>query len=240
MSSSTANPLDPAIPPPPTTEAIPPLRHGDRLTRAEFERRYDAMPTLKKAELLEGVVYMPSPVSHDHGRSHYRLNGWTGIFAFSTPGIDGSDNGTLRLALDNEPQPDIFLFILPSRGGRAILSADGFVEGAVDFVGEVAVSSVAIDLGIKLALYRRNGVTEYVVWRVLDRAIDWFILRDGEYERLTPGPDGVYRSVHLPGLWLDAAALIDGNLVRVRDVAMQGVSSEEHAAFVERLAAAKE
>lgn len=44
--------------------AIPPLENGDGLSRAEFERRYDAMPELKKAELLEGIVYMAAPVSH--------------------------------------------------------------------------------------------------------------------------------------------------------------------------------
>ena len=41
-----------------------PLENGDRLTRAEFERRYAAMPRLKKAELIEGIVYVPSPVRY--------------------------------------------------------------------------------------------------------------------------------------------------------------------------------
>ncbi len=193
------------------------------------------MPQIKKAELLDGVVHMPSPVSRAHARSHYQLNGWTGFFSFSTPGVEGSNSGTLRLDLDTEPQPDVFLYILPSHGGRAIHCADGYVEGAVDLVSEVSVSSVPIDLGIKLPLYRRNGVSEYIVWRVLDRAIDWFVLRDRQYDRLPLGPDGIYRSVALPGLWLDAAALIDGNLPRVSQIALAGVASPEHAAFVAQL-----
>ncbi len=235
MSSPTMHSLAPAIPDLPPSESIPPLREGDRLTRAEFERRYHAMPHINKAELLDGVVYMPSPVSFNHGGPHFNFIGWTSFFSFSTPGVMGVDDGTLRLGLDSEPQPDAFLFILPSHGGRAVLSADGYVEGEVDLIGEIAVSSVPIDLGVKLALYRRNGVSEYIVWRVLDRAIDWFILRDGQYDRLTPGPDGIYRSSALPGLWLDAAALIDGNLPRVREIALQGVASAEHAEFVNRL-----
>lgn len=35
-----------------------PLENGDRLSRFEFEHRYQAMPELKKAELVEGVVYI--------------------------------------------------------------------------------------------------------------------------------------------------------------------------------------
>ena len=45
---------------PPKQVRIPPLENGDRLTVAEFERRYEAMPELKKAELINGVVHIPS------------------------------------------------------------------------------------------------------------------------------------------------------------------------------------
>src|SRR5436189_4569812 len=87
----------------------PPLQDGDRLTRDEFERRYDATPGLKKAELIEGVVYMPPPVSFDgHAGPHFDLVTWLGSYAMGTPGVRGGDNGSLRLNLDNEPQPDAF------------------------------------------------------------------------------------------------------------------------------------
>src|SRR5262245_6655339 len=88
---------------------IPPLQNGDRLTSAEFERRYDAMPNLKKAELIEGVVYMPSPVSfEEHGAPHFDVISWLGMYRMMTPGIRGGDNASLRLDLDNMPQPDAF------------------------------------------------------------------------------------------------------------------------------------
>ena len=66
--------------------SLPPLEDGDHLTRAEFERRYDAMPHLKKAELIEGVVYMPSPVSLRHWRPDGRIHTWLGYYSARTAG----------------------------------------------------------------------------------------------------------------------------------------------------------
>ena len=180
-------------------DPIPPLRDGDRLTRAEFERRYHAMPHVKKAELLDGVVYMPPfPVSDSHSGSHFDLIGWMSMYRFATPGVVGGDNGTIRLDLDSEPQPDAFLRLLASHGGQCRIGHDGYVEGAPELVGEVGVSSVPIDLNVKLPLYRRNGVREVILWRVLDREIDWFVLRGDHYDRLPLGADAICRSEVLP------------------------------------------
>jgi hypothetical protein len=228
MSIETTNPS--LVPPPP--DPIPPLRQGDRLTRAEFERRYDAMPNLKKAELIEGVVYMPSPVTVSHSKSHFDFIGWMAIYRMFTPGVEGGDNGSLRLDLNNMPQPDAFLRILEECGGQARISPDRYVEGSPEVIGEVAVSRIDFDLNIKLPVYRRNGVREYIVWRVPDQAIDWFILRGAGYDRLPLGANGIFRSEVLPGLWLDRKALIEGDLARVGQVAQLGVASTEHADFV--------
>ncbi|MGZ3472634.1 MAG: Uma2 family endonuclease, partial [Isosphaeraceae bacterium] len=142
-------------------ELVPELENGDRLTREEFERRYEAMPNLKKAELIEGAVYMPSPVrQRRHSRPHLHLCTWLGHYEAGTPGVEGGDNGSIRLDLDNEPQPDAFLFIQPECGGQARISSDDYVEGAPDMVAEVASSSASYDLGVKLQVYRRNGVRE--------------------------------------------------------------------------------
>jgi hypothetical protein len=218
---------------------IPPLQNGDRLTRTEFERRYEAMPHLKKAELIEGVVYMPSPVCHaDHGHPHFNVIAWLGYYAAFTPGIQGGDNSSLRLDLDNEPQPDAFLMVLPTHGGQSKIDVEGYVAGAPELIAEVAASSVSYDLGTKLNAYRRNGVREYVVWRVLDAEIDWFILREGAYERLLPDAAGIARSEVFPGLWLDTAALMRGDLAAVLHTLQQGLASPEHAALRSRLEAA--
>lgn len=215
--------------------SIPPLENGDRLTRTEFERRYDSMPHLKKAELIEGVVCMGSPVRFlKHGQPHSDLGTWLGVYRAETPGVFLGDNATVRLDLENEPQPDLLMMIDPARGGQARISEDDCIEGAPELVVEVASSSVSIDLNTKLRVYLRNNVREYLTWRVLDAAIDWRVLRDGQYEPIAPDVLGRLRSTVFPGLWLDAAALLRGDLATVLDALRDGLASPEHAAFTDR------
>lgn len=209
----------------------PPLRNGDHLSRDEFERRYQAMPGVNKAELIEGVVHMPSPVSaEDHGEPHFDGITWLGVYRAHTPPVRGGDNSTLRLDLDNEPQPDGYLRLLPECGGQAKV-IDGYVTGAPELILEVAASSASYDLHEKLQAYRRNGVREYIVWRVWDRAIDWFVLRGGRYESL-PFVNGLFQSEVFPGLWLDTSAALAGDMARVLAVLQQGLASPEHTAFL--------
>lgn len=225
------------LPPPAAPPSIPPLEPGDHLTREEFERRYDAMPGLKKAELLEGVVYMGSPVRfRRHASPHVHLSTWLGVYESSTKGVHAADNVSVRIDDESMPQPDLCMLIDPTLGGQATLSEDDYVEGGPELVIEVSSSTVSIDLNKKLRVYRRNGVLEYVVWRVVDEAIDWFALRDGEYEKLSPEPDGLLKSGAFPGLWLDPKALLGGNLTSVIDALNRGLATPEHADFVARLA----
>jgi len=216
---------------------IPPLRQGDRLTVEEFERRYDAMPDLKKAELIEGVVYVASPVSaENHGDPHFDLIGWLSMYKTATPGTKGSDNGTVRMKKGaNRPQPDVSLRILHECGGQSHIDDDGYLAGAPELVAEVAASSVSYDLHDKLDTYERNGVKEYVVWRVEDQAVDWFILQGGHFTPLPLSSDGCYKSEVFPGLWLDPKALVDGKMDRVIDVLQRGLASAEHKTFVDKL-----
>jgi Uma2 family endonuclease len=215
---------------------VPPLEPGDRLTREEFERRYDAMPHIKKAELIEGVVYMASPVRlARHGRPHFRLITWLGQYEASTPGVFGGDNATARLDLKNEPQPDALLLIDPAKGGQARISDDDYVELAPELVAEVSSSSVSFDLHTKLEVYRRTGVREYLVWRVLDEQFDWFVREGDAFVELPGDPTGLLKSATFPGLWLDPAALIVRDMQRVFEVAQAGINSPEHAAFVRDL-----
>jgi hypothetical protein len=214
------------------------LENGDRLTRAEFERRYAAMPHVKKAELIEGIVYMPSPVRlTKHGKPHVALSTWLGFYASKTPGIeDFGDNSTVRLDEDNEPQPDLLMLLPKHAGGGALVDGDGYVSGAPELVCEIAASSVSLDLHAKLNAYRRNGVREYLVWRVDDSAVDWFALRGGSYEALLADGEGVLRSEIFAGLWLDVPSLLKGDLAKVLAKLEHGVASPEHAALVARMA----
>lgn len=231
---STVEHQSPAVPNP--TVVVPPLRHGDRLTRDEFERRYEAMPAVKKAELIEGIVYMPSAVRHrHHGKAHLILGGWITHYLSKTPGLDASDNASNRLAERSEPQPDVMLFLPTHFGGSAIVDADDYVSGPPELVCEVAASSKDLDLGPKKDAYCRFGVREYLVWRVEDRIVDWFELKKGRCESLPPREDGIICSKVFPGLWLDLNALLAGDLPELFAAVDRGTATDEHAAFVRGL-----
>ncbi|MGH9844883.1 MAG: Uma2 family endonuclease [Blastocatellia bacterium] len=218
------------------TPGIPPLRHGDRLSREEFERLYEAMPGVTKAELIEGRVHMPSPVRvKNHGDPHHDIGTWLGVYKAFTLGVSGSDNASVRLDTTNEPQPDIHLRIDESHGGQARISPDDYLEGAPELVAEISASSASHDLRGKKEAYHRNGVREYIVWSVYDREINWFSLENDQYVSLDPDDDGVIRSRVFPGLWLDVAALLKDDMATVLTVLQQGLASEEHAAFVNHL-----
>ncbi len=220
--------------------AIPPLESGDRLTRDEFLRRYEAMPELKKAELIEGVVYVSSPVRYEyHARQHLDLGTWIGNYRAGTPGVGAGDNGTILLDPESAPQPDVALFINPDHGGGVRFDEDGYIVGAPDLVAEVAASTASYDLHDKLDAYRRSGVHEYLVWRVYEQRIDWFVLREGRYETLAPAADGSLRSTVFPGLWLDPAALLRGDLAAVLVLLQQGLNAPAHAEFITHLSQAR-
>ena len=216
--------------------AIPRLENGDHLDSHEFMRRYHAMPDVRKAELIEGVVYMSSPVRTDvHGQPHALLAGWLVNYFAATPGLIISDNGSVRLDARNEPQPDLSLLIDRSRGGRHGLDPEGYIDGSPDLVCEVAASSASIDRNAKFRAYQRNGVSEYILCRTEDVALDWFVLRGKKYRGMVADPSGILRSEAFPGLHLDSAAMLRGDIVRVLAVLQQGITTPEHAAFVESL-----
>ncbi len=216
-----------------SASAEPLLEPGHRLSRAEFERRYELMPQVKKAELVEGIVYMPSPVrAQNHALPHSDLSGWLWYYVSETPGVQCADNCTVRLDLDNEPQPDLILFNLPARGGQARISADDYIEGAPELVVEIAGSSRAYDLHQKKGAYRRNGVREYLAWITGEQRLVWWELRDGEYQEIDPQAEGVLKSVVFPGLWLNTQALLKADKKTVLATLRQGLESPEHLAFL--------
>ena len=215
---------------------LPPLESGDRLTRNEFERRYNAMPHIKKAELIEGVVYMPSPVRFkSHGQPHAHIMGWLVTYCAATLGVQLADNTTVRLDADNEVQPDALLRLEPAQGGNSRISNDDYVEGVPELIVEIASTSTAYDLHDKLKLYCRNGVQEYIVWQTYNNRLDWFRLHEGEYVPMTSDASGVVKSEVFPGLHLAVTALLEGDLAKVLSELQKGLETSEHAAFAESL-----
>ena len=217
---------------------VPALQNGDRLTRDEFERRYEAMPDVKKSELIEGTVYMPPPVhASGHGEPHAHLMTWLGAYTAATPGVQVADNATIRLDLDNEPQPDGLLRIEEDAGGQSRISDDDYVEGPPELIAEVAHSSAAYDLHDKKQAYRRNGVQEYLVWQIEEEQVNWFVLEEGTYLSLSAGEDGRIESRTFPGLVLDVDALLEKNFDTVLAAVQEQIGTEVHQVFVERLGA---
>ncbi len=214
--------------------AVPPLAAGDKLTRAEFLERWEAHPEIKKAELIGGKVYMASPVSIEHAKSDYDVITWLCHYQVATPGTEGGSNATTFL-LDETPQPDIYLRILPEYGGKSWVE-DKYLAGIAELLVEISLSSAPYDLRLKLDLYQSAGIPEYLAIRPYEQEIRWHVLRDGQYRLLAPDADGIHRSLVFPGLWLDGKALLTGNMQQVLARLQDGLNSAEHQAFVAELA----
>lgn len=216
--------------------STPPLENGDRLSRSEFEKRYHKMPKSVQAELIEGKVYMASPLRFSaHAEPHSKIITWLGVYAAATPGTRLGDNATVRLDGDNEPQPDAVLRIEPAKGGKSSVSDDDYLEGAPELIVEIAASTASYDRYDKLRVYQRNGVQEYIIWSVYEAQIEWFELQEGRYVQLNPDEENIICSRVFPGLSLSISALLSGDLATVLAQLQQSLGTAEHQAFVEQL-----
>jgi Uma2 family endonuclease len=209
---------------------------GERLTVEEFLRRWDELPELKNAELINGVVYLSSPVGLEHGRLDTRIILWLAYYAQATPGCDSGNNSTWLMS-GSAPQPDAYLRILPAHGGQSA-SKGPLGAGAPELAVEVSISSADLDLGPKLALYERAGVREYITVEALGQRMIWRVLENGAYVAQTPPADGIVRSQTFSGLWLDVAAFWANDRARMLEILNAGLASPDHRQFVERLARA--
>jgi Uma2 family endonuclease len=216
-----------------------PLVQGHYLSLDEFLRRWEAMPELKRAELIRGVVYMPSPLSRLHAVMDQNVAGWLLTYRAATPGVEGANNASWVMGDADAPQPDNSLYILPEFGGRIGMQGN-LLKGAPDFLEETCLTSTSYDLHQKLDVYQEACVQEYLAVILQRNEVRWHRLVNARFE-VQPAPvDGIYRSAVFPGLWLDAPALLAGDLARVLAVLNQGIASPEHAAFVQQLAARRQ
>ena len=217
---------------------IPPLFNGDHLTWTEFERRYAAQPDLKKAELINGIVYIASPAHlPEHSKPHSRIVGWLFNYVAATPGTDFSDNAIVRLDWENKARPDAFLRLLETAGGMSQFDETASLVGVPELIVEVAASGVSFDLYEKLGVYRRNGVQEYMVLLSYEQETRWFQLVEGEYILMEPDEDGVIRSQVFPGLHFHSEMFWNDDLAGLLKVLQAGLDSPEHQAFTAELQA---
>jgi Uma2 family endonuclease len=217
---------------------VMPLVEGQRLDRATFHERYEAMPPGTRVELINGVVYMPSPMGRDHSKAELSAGVWLNYYADHTPGVEALANASTLLGPLSEPQPDALLYILPEFGGR-VRPDPQYVRGIPELVVEVARATRYVDLGPKLDEYERQGVLEYLVRAFDPDEILWHVWSAGRYVLVEPDDDGLVRSRTFPGLWLDPLALLADNTIRLRAVIDQGRTTREHAVFVAGLAATR-
>src|SRR5438093_9667991 len=201
----------------------PPLEAGDHLDQATFHARYEAMPANFRAELIGGVVFVPSPLRLEHGVSHALVMGWLTHYWITTPGTQVWDNATAILGDDSEPQPDAALIIEPESGGQTSVSEDGYATGPPELIVEVASRSESIDLHRKHRDYEQAGVLEYVVVVLRQRVVRWFVLQDGTYRDREADASGLFKSSVFPGLWLDALALLQCDGRQVMATLQQGL-----------------
>jgi len=220
-----------------TTPGFSAFENGDRMTRADFHRIYESMPEDFRAELVGGIVYVASPLKRRHGTCHVQLSGLLAAYEAHTPGVEAADNATILLGDEGEPQPDLYLRILPEFGGQSRTTTDDYVDGAPELVVEVALSSRAIDLHGKYDDYRRYGVAEYLVVCLEVSELHWFDLRGNQ--ELTADSDSVYRMRTFPGLWIHSASLFQKDHGQLMAELDKGLATSEHVQFVERLAKAR-
>ncbi len=205
------------------TQTLPILESGDRLSRAEFERRYALVPANINAELIEGVVYVAAALRYNrHGRPHSLIMGWLMTYEAARSGVEVADNTTVRLDDNNEPQPDAILRVNENNGGQSRISEDDYIEGAPELIVEIASSSASYDLHDKLIAYQRNGVREYLVWLVEENEFRWYVLDGGKYRQQEPDRD-LLSSPFFPGLRLDISALLAGDIAKVLFVLQSGL-----------------
>lgn len=214
---------------------VAPLAAGDKLTREEFLRLWESHPEIKRAELIGGIVYMPSPVSVQHGEMDGRLGAWLGVYQASTAGTAFGHSVTSFL-MGDMPQPDLHLRILPEYGGGSWVGGS-YLHGPAELLVEICRSSAAYDLHVKYDLYQAAKVPEYLAVLLYEREIRWHVLEGDAYQRLSPDADGLLRSRIFPGLWLDGQALLAGDMPRVLKRLQEGLQSPDHRGFDERLSA---
>ncbi len=212
------------------------LHSGDRMSREEFHRLYEQTQEDFKAELIGGIVYVGSRVRVSHGEPHALLSAVLIAYASRTPGTEASDNTTVMLGDDGEPQPDLFLRVLPEYGGQSSTTPDDYVLGAPELIVEVAHSSQAIDLHAKKEMYAKYGGREYIVACLREKELRWFDLAAGN--ELSPDATGILRPSVFPGLWLNGPAIFALDYAPLMATLEQGLATPDHGAFVQQLTAA--
>ena len=184
---------------------------------AEFLRRWDQMPALKHAELIEGVVHLASPVSLIHADFDHLFHAWLSRYEDTADGLGISGNCTCILN-GNSFQPDLAL--------RRVTAPENtkYIERPPGLIIEICYSSRSYDMYTKLAAYKLAGVAEYMTVLIEDKRVDWRILNEGRYDMLEPNRAGFLESPTFPGLRLDTGAVFPPDIKRMKAALSPNIS----------------
>lgn len=184
--------------------SVPPLESGDVLDADEYWRRYQSTPVGLKAERIRNRVFIMSPLrAVQHGNPHALLSLWLGTYALEFSSLTVSNNATIRLNAENDPQPDLCMI---RRDGQTHYDEDGYLIGPPELIVEIAGSSASYDFGEKRDVFDAAGVAEYLVYETVGGRIAWWTRQNGALHEIVP-ENGNYQSQMFTGLWLDSDAL---------------------------------
>ena len=189
---------------------------GMRLELDEFLSRWEALPELKNAELIDGIVFVSLPVTLEHGQRANILNWWLSHYVGDKRGCEAASNVTCTM-LGQSPQPDVLLRLTEEHGGQSI-DTGYLLAGAPELVVDICETSFEIEFGPELELYQKAEVRENITIRTLPPpGIVWRVLVDGSYRVNEPDSKGILRSQCFPGLWLDTEGFWAEDCVRMRE-----------------------
>lgn len=197
------------------------LREGKVLSQEEFRRLYEKSD-LRKVELVNSKVRMPSPVNGEyHAVPHNALSTWLGVYEAYSPNVAVGIDATVKLDADNELQPDVLLL---KKDGACSPDENGYFCGPPELVAEISNTSAHFDSHMKKDVYEKCGVKEYIIWRTRLNQLEWFVLRNRTYD-VIEAVDGCIASETFPKLVLNVRALMEGNRSQVIEALMTAINS---------------
>jgi Uma2 family endonuclease len=190
----------------------------ERMTAEEFFR---GAPEDRKAELIDGVMIMPSPPFDPHERLQNFLLTLLRVYVeeLELGEVRGSRT-PVELGIDQVPEPDV-LFVAKQ---RAHIIQNKGILGAPDLVIEILSAGTAHrDRGRKFRAYERAGVGElWLIDPYGPTGTKFYHLRNGRFSLVRPDKNGILRSAVVSGFWINVNWLWpDERFVPVRQAMMQ-------------------
>lgn len=176
-----------------------PIRLEQRAGPHSFEEFCRIVREDQKADLINGVIYMPSPENTDDNELFIWLVTLMNLFVRRKKlGQIYGSRVAFRLAEKHGPEPDI-AFVRTENMERV---TRGGVEGPADLAIEiVSPDSVERDYYLKRELYELYRIPEYWIIDEMDQTVTLLRLKQAKYREVRPQKGEMHSQV-LTGFWL--------------------------------------